>query len=136
MGSMELSKDVRTVLVEARDLLRTGWTQRAPARDDAGVETSATDARSTCWCVLGAVYAVTMRMERALGLDPFRLFPAGRCDPWATARWRAISSLESHIDVSIVVFNDAPDRTQEQVIDLFDRTIADMPAGPDVTGCR
>lgn len=103
--------DVKLILIEARQKISEGWTQGAYARmsnevDDGGKVS--TDSRlATCWCSVGAVGAVA---------------PHG-VDYRATLnKLKEVMGWPSTAD--IIQWNDAPTRTKDEVLDLFDRAIA------------
>ena len=87
-------------LREARALIERGWTQGVFARLPNGNGTYAENRKATCFCMVGALYHVgasarCLRMlERATHTSP-------------AAKW-----------------NDAPERTQADVLAAFDKAIA------------
>ena len=88
-------------LLKAADLLeRKGWTQNVAARDVAGQSISCASKEAVCYCVDGAIQAVTV----------------GSCTPytdWAQTR----ATLRDYLDIpSLIVWNDNPRRTKEEVI--------------------
>lgn len=87
------------VLREARELIARGWTQEVSARDANGTPVAPTDDTATCWCTIGA-------LMRAGGA-------------------RAASALAAFLprNTSIPRWNDAPERTQAEVLALFGRAI-------------
>lgn len=94
----------------ARALIEKGWTQRTYARDANGNVVEETDGGAVAFCAAGACWAVSSReardaLRRQVGLET------------NTPDWPSISA-----------FNDAPDRTQQDVLALFDRTIARLEA--------
>lgn len=98
-----------TVLKKARALIKKGWHQGWFATDAAGEEVSYTSTAAKCFCVAGAVY-------RAAG---------DSLDPGACGAMDALTSVApTRYKHSISQYNDAPRRTQEQVLGLFDRAIA------------
>lgn len=103
--------DVKLILIEARQKISEGWTQRAYARmsnevDDGG-KVSPESLLATCWCTTGAVWAV---------------IPRGTSSRSSFNKIKEVMGWESTDD--IINWNDAPTRTQEEVLDLFDRAIA------------
>lgn len=90
-------------LLRAAALVRKGWTQEAFARDSAGNQVPPDNENACKWCAVGAIEAANMNpgnVEKALKL--FR----------------------SHLPAehnSAVEFNDAPERTAEQVADLMEK---------------
>jgi hypothetical protein len=94
-------RTVAQQLVEARGLIARGWIQRAEVfyPDDLN--------HPSAWCAVGALKTVG-------------------ANTWAFRRLlRAIDPLSSlDIEEGIVLWNDAPGRTQSEVLALFDRAIA------------
>jgi hypothetical protein len=101
------------VLVAARALVARGWTQYAWAKNERGetVLASATDA--VRWCAGGAIRLAGMQ----LGLSTEGAVEAllGVIGAPVTGR------LEHH---AVAPWNDAPERTQEEVLEAFDKAIA------------
>lgn len=96
----------REILVGALERVRKRWITKLPAINDAGISIFA-DSRTACgWCALGAIWGA-----------------AGSADiPETKAAERMLSSI---IDGrSIAAWNDAPGRTQAEVIEAFDKAIA------------
>jgi hypothetical protein len=89
-------KTAKEVFQDAAALVEDGWTQGHMARDADGDMADALGDRATCWCALGALY-------RAVG-DDGDLF-------------RNVSvTLARQIGTAVPIWNDAPDRTQAEVI--------------------
>ena len=90
--------EVAVVLTEAIELLKRGWCQTHSAvdEDDKVIHSKSKDAK--CWCAVGAISAVTSRDE---------LFA------------RCYSELASEVGGSLGDWNDSSERTQEDVLDLF-----------------
>lgn len=100
--------DVKLTLIEARQKITEGWTQGAYARMVDGGGTVPIDSPlATCWCIVGAVSVV---------------IPAGVYNTPYLAKLREILDVPTIAD--IVQWNDDSFRTKEEVLDLFDRTIA------------
>lgn len=95
------SKDV---LVAARDLIAKGWTQSTSARDNRGIRVDLDGDEATCFCAYGAVARIAGRNNVLLQqvLDILTPLTAG---------------------YGIVYFNDGVGRTQQDVIDLFNKGI-------------
>jgi len=94
---------VAQVLIEARKLIAQGWTQGEYKRVVDGVE---------CWCLLGAMdQAAPYYKPRDLAL---------------AAVFYALGDDDLYLSSSsnLTEWNDAPDRTQKDVLDLIDRAIA------------
>ena len=93
------------------EFLQRGWTKDTAARTATGEECNSTDPRATCWCVTGAVSAATYGGGRDEA-EADRLYSA------ATRRIRAVLDGRGHRNRAIVDYNDAPERTLLQVLDL------------------
>jgi hypothetical protein len=94
----------------ARDRVASGWCQHASARDVDGRIVEPWDADARSWSLLGAIVAVTepQRLERGhLSLTEL------------TTALGALAELIA--DPSLESWNDAPDRAQNQVVDVLDR---------------
>lgn len=95
------------VLKAARQKIMAGWCQGDFARDVHGNTVPSTSPRACCWCAEGALYVVAS-------------YP-GACDARITAR----KLLEKLTGAGMLnMWNDSPLRTREEVINLFDRAIA------------
>jgi hypothetical protein len=93
---------VATKLREARALIERGWTQGGYARTVGGRIIGPKEAKASCWCSLGAIFAVT-------DVDDCYLVANAVEDAAETE--------------NIVHWNDAPERTQADVLAAFDRAI-------------
>ena len=94
---------VKEVLVKARALIAKGWCQGAVSRSGDGTEVPHLSDLACSWCIVGAVCAVGKTSAPAL--DALRRVTGvrnGYLDNW----------------------NDAPERTQADVLAAFDETIA------------
>jgi hypothetical protein len=82
----------------AMELIEKGWTQRAFARDRDGRKVLASDPRACKWCIGGAIYLAY---------------------PDQTAWLEAVAKLRKVIgDIALPTWwNDAPERTHEEVIE-------------------
>lgn len=93
------------VLIAARAKVAAGWTQGAPGRDAAGNPADVMT-QAVCWCAIGACYAAAS--ENYLGEAE-----------------QAIFALKAVVPLNLIsIFNDATDRTQADVLEVFDRAIA------------
>lgn len=96
------------ILKEARALVERGWTQNAMARDEYGAVVDYQDDAATCFCMNGAMWraAWPFRARHSAGYimaeDVLRHVVGGNYAHW----------------------NDAPERTQGEIIDAFDKAIA------------
>ena len=96
------------VLKKARDLISTPdkWTKGAVARDRHGFAVEPYAQMAVCWCSVGA-------LERAVGAN-------------LNVYYAAFAVLRKQHDESVVSFNDDPNTTHQDVLDLFDRTIKSL----------
>ena len=92
------------ILRDARALIDSPekWTKHYEARDADGNETWYGDDRAVCWCAFGA------------------LFKAGWYQPSLSD---AVEALETVVGRIIDEWNDAPERTNAEVLAAFDRAI-------------
>lgn len=95
------------ILRAARALVAKEWTRRASARDSAGIACAANDEGARSWCMVGALAVVT---HGAL--------------EYATEAVADVLGMERSADHRISDWNDAPGRTQADVIAAFDAAIA------------
>lgn len=92
-------------LTEARRKVARGWSQGAFARSQAGEPVAILAPEACCFCAYGALYAVAER----------RGYTA----------WQALGDVLGMRKIdSILTWNDAPGRTQADVLALYDRAIA------------
>ncbi len=90
-------KTTPQILRDAAVLIRRGWTQGVAAREADGVTCAATDAKATCWCLIGAVTAASDLVG---------------------ANVRTMDRLAEHMGISmhnLAWWNDQPGRTAEEV---------------------
>ncbi len=101
---MTAPASVRDVLVKARELIATPdrWTKGAFARTEAGAIVPPDRPVAACWCAIGALRRVT-------GDTGYR---------------GAFVELQSAADYDLPHWNDAPERTHDEVLAAFDRAIA------------
>lgn len=106
-GAMQMTPTSR-VLREARRLVKRGWCQFALARDDRRRRCGLDAPRATRFCMIGAIGRASPGAARGKALDAVTraLHRDFRC--WGTG-----------------AFNDAPGRTLAEVLEVFDRAIAD-----------
>jgi hypothetical protein len=88
------------ILKAARAKIEQGWTQKALARDAYG---DPARGNGCSWCAEGALVAVTGGRSKAFGYLRESL-PDGFNDT--------------------AIYNDAPGRTQQEILDLYDAAIA------------
>lgn len=105
--------EVSSILIAAKAVLEGGWCQHACARDEAGIPVGTTDLAARTFCVMGAL--LTLRLpHKEESLAIVRLH--------ATAR-----KLDSAY-TSAALYNDTPERTHADVLNLYDVAIADAVA--------
>src|SRR5438105_478768 len=106
-----MSAQTAEILRQARALIERGWCQEAVALDSKSVVVDPISGDPVAVCVNGAIRrAVGYHWRSGIDDTPFR---------------NAQEALESAAGAaSIAVWNDAPKRTQAQVLALFDRAIA------------
>ena len=100
MTTLEAMVGARQVLAEM------GWCRGVPAMDEEGEWRRATSPKAVVFCALGAV-------DRVTDHNPFLQNDVNRL----------LSDLSGH---PILTWNDAPGRTKEEVIALFDQAIASL----------
>lgn len=114
-----MTVQVIDVLKAAREKIAQGWTQETCARDADGRIRGPSEPAASCWCAYGAVVAAVRVLdpddslqldirtvqELEVGLPP----QPGVCDRGGK--------------MPIAYWNDAPGRTQAEVLELFDLTI-------------
>lgn len=95
----------REVLLKAAVLVERGWCRGEMARDARGNKVSPISDAAVCWCALGAAKSAA----------------DGRIHPYTHARDALHAHLFSQPDSGdgpdpVTVWNDAPDRTQAEVV--------------------
>ena len=95
---------MRTVdgLIAARVRIAQGWCQRWWARDRLGLEVHSGSPEACYWCAAGAVNSTT---------NDFNV------------RGRAEAALNKVLGQDVRIWNDQPERTQAEVLALYDLTI-------------
>lgn len=96
------------LLTEARALIAQGWTQHYTARDAAGDPVPTNKQEACSFCAVGALMAVGRPQDFEASLHAAAVLLAALPEPFT----------------SIVDFNDAKGRTQDEVLALFDLAIA------------
>lgn len=102
-------KTTKEILAEARELIAKGWTQGTPARNADGDDCGVYESEAQCFCSLGALWRAAGGI--GVAVDAANALRAG-----------ATGSLAS----SISFWNDAPGRTQAEVLAAFDKAIAEV----------
>jgi hypothetical protein len=107
------------LLTLARDRIASGWTQGAEARTDAGDPIDPWRPSATVWSLLGTIvasYEELSQRDLEFGLDQL-----------AAALHRLSAFVD---DDSLVRWNDAPGRTQADVLDALGHAIEIEASGP------
>lgn len=114
-----MSEQVVKILRAAKNLLETkGWTQGSFARNEQGNTCFMNDSEASCFCSRGAIYKVSSEfLERNSPI----VFDAER----ALRRAMESNSPASSGTCGIVIYNDAPERTKEEVLLKFAEAIAE-----------
>lgn len=100
-----MTSDLVETLKEARALIAQGWTQGCAARDAEGNDVNSVDISAVSFCIYGACRRASVgRRKESYKLSTNALRDAGM--------------------INLSTWNDAPDRTQADVLALFDRAIA------------
>lgn len=101
-----MSKSVIEVLTEARAKVAAGWCQGPPAVDARGEPAYSAGDEACAWCAWGAIIAVAF--YRDVGYE-------------------ASAALDDEAELrgfnNSTTFNEAPGRTQAEVVDLFTKAI-------------
>ena len=107
---------IKKILVDARSLVmdESKWTQSADARDEKGQTVPFYSSKACCWCAAGAIYKAFNNMGDKVA------FPEVEQKFRYTMYKCGISKLHG-----IVTWNDLPSTTHQDVINVFDRAIAD-----------
>ena len=90
------------ILIAAREKIEQGWTQKTYARSEDGDSVAYNSPDAICWCAVGAICAVDSSLSSAVD--------------------RATKILAETIEISrssLTEWNDAPDRTQDEVLIAF-----------------
>ena len=102
---------VAATLAEARKLIAQGWTQGTFRNGERGKH---------CYCLAGAVVTVNIPNLGALDAEAYADSPGiGALSDCLGRRVYSVYALDR-----LTEWNDAPDRTQEDVLALIDRAIA------------
>ena len=95
-------KTIKQILIEAKAKIEQGWCQKTDAKDKFGNFVSADSYAAVCWCSEGAIISVVGLNNQAEDtMDILRFIT----------------------NCGIVKWNDAPERTKEEVLELFDKAI-------------
>lgn len=114
---------VQRVLVAARLRLAQGWCQGAPARLECGNPCWPEHEAATQWCVLGAIMATLDTIPETAKNPQLRYNVRAQC---VTRLARALGIRGRNRGGQIARWNDAPDRTQVEVLAMLDAAIAQL----------
>lgn len=95
-----------TILLKARDAVMRGWTQRTLARDAIGDSVKSQDPRAVGFCAIGALWHATN--DERLVIYAANVLRDALTEPR---------------DITLVMWNDNPLRTQEEVVALYDKAL-------------
>lgn len=98
------NKNVIRVLEKARAKIEQGWCKEFVARDEHGAVVAPRSPRACSWCAEGAILASTRRLH------------------WPAYDYLADALGDRH-GIDVPEWNDAPRRTQKQVLKAFDKAI-------------
>lgn len=124
---------VRIVLERARRLVLSGWCQENSALIMG--HPAAPSVKSSCYCAGGALWAVALDLYPAgstqrngsglLGRNSSSVYYFERIYNYSKIELtRTLHELFGEQYVDLAAYNDAPERTREEIIGLFDKTIA------------
>lgn len=112
-----MTKNLKQILLSTRDLIASGWTQNVHARNTYGLPVPYFSEEATCFCLNGALLRVVRsEMENSLEKGEKVFF--------------AVEDLLLACQSAYITWNDAPGRTQVEVLSLLDRAIALAPESP------
>jgi len=116
----EEQKSAVDVLKRARELLANGWKQGWFAYDAGGQETSSFSRDAVCFCCHGAIDRAVFEIAR--GRNDYSVWPIE-----ATATSLLMKAIHRNVgstfEPCIADWNDAPERTQDEVLAAFDEAI-------------
>lgn len=107
--TVEVLRAARARIAEPED-----WTRCAAARDDLGEPTYPSSPQATCWCALGAAWAVSDIVDETY-LLAYALPPEFRT---------RFGQTYTNPTPLVAVYNDHPLTTHADILALYDRAIA------------
>ena len=119
MSTPAYSTYIKPLREAALALVRQGWTQKTYARDDKGDPVHYQRREAQCFCLSGAVRRAVKRLDDDVPVDDVMEFFMRR---WCHAN--NVAPDEHEIETSLVLFNDAPQRTQQEVIASLNKVVA------------
>lgn len=103
----------KIILTQMRALLKQGWIQNEYALNAHGASRGFAEEDAVCWCLTGALFCTTRKLIPEE--SPKRL----------QLECQVIVALEKVADTpALEAWNDAPGRTQAEVLRLLDKAIA------------
>jgi len=101
-----------TILKEVRDLIERGWTQGTFARTEDGMQCDPEDEDAASWALDGAICgALSELTPQSFHEERLRIA-------------QILISAASGVEIkNLARFNDAPDRTREEILAVIDRAI-------------
>ena len=121
----QLDVQAINILKATREIVSdpANWTQGALSRDSNGARTNILDPRTTCYCTLGALTkAMTDRVMAVKKLVPEDCYPE-LADQYDVHFNEITAFLDKLAGDDIVNFNDDPDTTHADVINLLDLAV-------------
>jgi len=108
------AKTTLEVLKTARELISVPerWTKGAFARNYSKEECDPEDTMAMCWCVHGAFEKISLDCDENI----------------ADSIYLARRQYMKFIKCGVISFNDAPERTHSEILEVFDKAIADLTA--------
>ena len=124
-----MTRDEREVIVRARNWLsKPGqWIQGSSARTGRGSATYTTNENATCWCLTGAIHRAACEITGAELADRAPTLTEGNREFFRLYRGAIITVAKYIPDLDhagVFVWNDRPNRTQEEVVALLDHILA------------
>lgn len=109
--------DIKHYLANARDVLASGWCQKAFARDVAGIPSRSRAEAACSYCLVGALEKIAAPKEVAIFIldnAPKHVFPE-----WDRGR-------EEMATTWLVCYNDAPTTKKEDILALIDTALENL----------
>ena len=113
--SEKLQNEAYRIAFRAAEIVKQGWCQNSFARDKDGNVSDIMSPDATCFCAAGAISK--SREESQLSTDDA-----------LTARLEVMYTFSDVVGDTIVHYNDAPGRTQAEVVEALFKTAAKIEA--------
>lgn len=111
VSKSRLPKRLIKKLEEARDLIKTGWTQGRYVSNEK---------KETCYCAMGAISKVSNDGETIDRLSRWLTGSSKSLNVYATNK---VDGGEMSAEDAVITWNDAPNRTKRQVLSAFTSAI-------------